>query len=346
MENLTIRRPDDWHVHLREGTVLKDACRDLSRYIGRAVVMPNLSKPVTNLKLAKEYYNDIKAAMELFPRQFTPLMTLYLTDKTSSQEIIEAAKSEIVCGIKLYPSGATTNSQSGVVDISALFPIFEIMQREKLNLMIHGEVTDSEIDPFDKEKLFIDRHLEPITKEFPDLKITFEHITTKDAVQFILDAGDNIASTITPHHLIYNRSDLFRGGIRPHLYCLPILKRSTHQTALLEAAISGNPKFFLGSDSAPHDIQSKESACGCAGIYSAHASLEFYTGVFDQMNALDKLEGFASEFGANFYGLPKNSDSVTLISEEWEIAEKLPIGEDWLIPMMSKEIVKWKVINQ
>ena len=346
MEKLTIRRPDDWHVHLREGTVLKDACRDLSRYIGRAVVMPNLSKPVTNLKLAKEYYNDIKAAMELFPRQFKPLMTLYLTDKTSNQEIVEAAKSEIVCGIKLYPSGATTNSQSGVVDISSLFPIFEVMQREKLNLMIHGEVTDSEIDPFDKEKIFIDRHLAPITKDFPDLKITLEHISTKDAVQFILDAGDNIASTITPHHLIYNRSDLFRGGIRPHLYCLPILKRSIHQTALLEAAISGNPKFFLGSDSAPHDIHSKESACGCAGIYSAHASLEFYTHVFEQMNALDKLEGFSSEFGARFYGLPKNLDSVTLIREEWEIAEKLPLGGDWLIPMMSKEIVSWKVINK
>ena len=346
MEKLTIRRPDDWHVHLREGTVLKDACRDLSRYIGRAVVMPNLSKPVTNLKLAKEYYNDIKAAMELFPRQFTPLMTLYLTDKTSNQEIVEAAKSEIVCGIKLYPSGATTNSQSGVVDISSLFPIFDVMQREKLNLMIHGEVTDSEIDPFDREKFFIDRHLAPITKDFPDLKITLEHISTKDAVQFILDAGDNIASTITPHHLIYNRSDLFRGGIRPHLYCLPILKRSIHQTALLDAAISGNPKFFLGRDSVPHGIHSKESACGCAGIYSAHASLEFYTHVFEQMNALDKLEGFSSEFGARFYGLQKNSDSVTLIREEWEIAEKLPLGGDWLIPMMSKEIVSWKVINK
>ena len=346
MEKITISRPDDWHVHLREGTVLKDACRDLSRYIGRALVMPNLSKPVTNLALAEEYYNDIKAAMELFPRQFTPLMSLYLTDKTSSQEIIEAAKSDIVYGMKLYPSGATTNSQSGVVDISALFPIFEIMQREKLNLMIHGEVTDSEIDPFDKEKLFIDRYLVPMTKEFPDLKITLEHITTKDAVQFILDSGENIASTITPHHLVYNRSDLFRGGIRPHLYCLPILKRSTHQTALLDAAISGNPKFFLGSDSAPHDIQSKESACGCAGIYSAHASLEFYAGIFDQMNALDKLEGFTSEFGPCFYELPKNLDSVTLIREEWEIPEKLPLGEDWLTPMMSKEIVEWKVINK
>ncbi len=342
---MVITRPDDWHVHLREGAVLQDACRDLSRYFGRAIVMPNLSTPVTNVALAEEYYAKIKDAMNLLPRQFSPLMTLYLTDKTSNQDIIEAAQSEIVYGMKLYPSGATTNSQSGVVDTQGLFPIFEAMQREKLNLMIHGEVTDHDIDPFDKEKVFIDRHLEPITKEFPELKIALEHITTKDAVQFILDSGDNVASTITPHHLIYNRSDLFRGGIKPHLYCLPILKRSSHQIALLDAAISGNPKFFLGSDSAPHSIQSKESACGCAGIYSAHASLEFYADVFDQMNSLDKLEGFASEFGASFYGLPKNLDSITLIREDWKIPEKLPIGNEWLVPMMAKETAKWKVAN-
>jgi len=308
--------------------------------------MPNLSKPVTNLALAEEYYKNIKTTTTLFSRQFSPLMTLYLTDKTSAQEILEAAKSEIVYGTKFYPAGATTNSKSGIVDISALYPIFEIMQREKLNLMIHGEVTDSEIDPFDKEKIFIDLHLEPLVKEFPGLKITLEHITTKDAVQFILDAGNNVASTITPHHLVYNRSDLFQNGIKPHLYCLPILKRSLHQIALLEAAISGNPKFFLGTDSAPHNIKNKESACGCAGVYSAHASLEFYTEVFDKMKALDKLQGFASEFGANFYGLPKNLDSVTLLREEWKIPEKLPLGDDWLTPMMSKETVKWKVISQ
>ncbi len=243
MEKLTIRRPDDWHVHLREGVVLPDTCRDMCRYIGRAVVMPNLSEPITNLVLAETYFQNIQTAMAEFPRRFSPLMTLYLTDKTSKKDIEQAADSPLIVGIKLYPAGATTNSHRGIDNINALFPIIETMELKKIPLMVHGEVTDPETDPFDKEKIFVERYLEPLTIQFPELKITLEHITTKEAVDFILEAKKNVAATITPHHLMYSRNDLFIDGIRPHLYCLPILKRSHHQNALIQAATSGNPKF-------------------------------------------------------------------------------------------------------
>jgi dihydroorotase len=342
---LTITRPDDWHVHLRDGAALQHTCADLARYFGRAIVMPNLTPPAATVAQTLAYRDRIVAAMRTLPRQFEPLMTLYLTDQTTAAEIRLAAATAGVHAVKLYPAGATTNSAAGVAQLEALFPTLAAMEEADLPLLIHGEVTDRDIDIFDREKVFIDRHLAPIVQRFPALRVVLEHITTDDAVQFVCATGQNIAATITPHHLLFNRNDMLVGGIRPHYYCLPVLKRNTHQQALQAAAISGNPKFFLGSDSAPHSTLSKESSCGCAGVYSAHAVLEFYAEVFDQLHALDKLESFAAHFGPDFYRLPRNNDSITLRRESWEVPRQLPLGDATLTPLRAGQAVSWRVVN-
>jgi dihydroorotase len=342
---LTITRPDDWHVHLRDGAALQHTCADLARYFGRAIVMPNLTPPAATVEQALAYRARIIQAMRALPRQFEPLMTLYLTDQTGAAEIHRAAVTEGVHAVKLYPAGATTNSAAGVNELEKLYPTLAAMEEVDLPLLIHGEVTDREIDIFDREKVFIDRHLAPMTVRFPALRVVLEHITTADAVQFVCDATDKVAATITAHHLLLNRNDMLVGGIRPHYYCLPVLKRSSHQRALQTAAISGNPRFFLGSDSAPHHTDSKESSCGCAGVYSAHAALEFYAEVFEQLQALDKLEAFAAHFGPDFYRLPRNADTVTLRKQSWNVPAKLPLGADTLTPLRASQAVAWQVID-
>ncbi|MEP5566731.1 MAG: dihydroorotase [Halioglobus sp.] len=344
MNELTITRPDDWHVHLRDGAALEQTCADMARYFGRVIVMPNLTPPVTSVAEAASYRDRIVASMSAAPRQFEPLMVLYLTDQTDAAEIQLASASDFVHAVKLYPAGATTNSDAGVAELDALLPVLAAMEEADLPLLIHGEVTDHHIDIFDREKVFIDRHLAPIAERFPGLRIVLEHITTRDAVQFVREAGNHVAATITAHHLMFNRNDMLVGGIRPHYYCLPILKRNVHQNELMEAATSGNPKFFLGTDSAPHARGSKETDCGCAGVYTGHAAIEFYAEVFDQLGALDKLEGFASHFGADFYRLPRNSDTITLQRKEWQVPAQLPLGEDSLIPLAANESIAWTVI--
>ena len=343
MRELTITRPDDWHVHLRDGAALTQTCADMARYFGRVIVMPNLTPPATNVAEASAYRDRIMAAMEGLPRTFDPLMVLYLTDQTSADEIKRAADSDFVFAVKLYPAGATTNSDAGVADLESLYPTLAAMEKADLPLLIHGEVTDAEIDIFDREKVFIDRHLGPIAEHFPGLRIVLEHITTKDAVDFVSSSGPNIAATITAHHLMFNRNDMLVGGIRPHYYCLPILKRGTHQAALLEAAISGNSKFFLGTDSAPHAKHTKENDCGCAGVYTGHAAIEFYAEVFESQGKLDKLEAFAAHYGPDFYGLPRNSDTITLSKQAWEVPGKLPLGDDVLTPLRAGDTVQWRV---
>lgn len=307
--------------------------------------MPNLTPPITNVAMATEYRQRILAAMVELPRQFDPLMVLYLTDNTSGADIEQAADSPHVHAAKLYPAGATTNSDAGVSSVENLYPVFEKMQAFGLPLLIHGEVTEGNIDIFDRERVFIERYLNPISEKFTSLKIVLEHITTADAVQFISEARDNIAATITPHHLLYNRNDMLVGGIRPHLFCLPILKRNIHQQALVEAATSGNPKFFLGTDSAPHSIGSKENSCGCAGCYSANAALELYAEVFEQAGALDKLEDFASHYGADFYELPRNPDAIDLIKSAHRVPDTLPLGDQLLSPLASGQELQWRVEN-
>ncbi|WP_206046966.1 dihydroorotase [Mangrovimicrobium sediminis] len=343
MDTLTLTRPDDWHCHLRDGAALQHTCADMARYFGRVIVMPNLTPPVTSVAAAAAYRERILAAMQGLPRQFEPLMTLYLTDQTDAAEIELAAASDFVHAVKLYPAGATTNSDAGVAQLDALFPVLAAMEAADLPLLVHGEVTDADIDIFDREKVFIERHLAPIVQRFPGLRVVLEHITTRDAVQFVHEAGAQVAATITPHHLMFNRNDMLVGGIRPHYYCLPILKRNVHQNELMEAATSGNPKFFLGTDSAPHARQRKESDCGCAGVYSAHAALEFYARVFDALGALDKLEGFAAHYGADFYRLPRNSDTITLQRCAWEVPAQMPLGTDSLTPLAAGESVDWQV---
>ncbi|KZX56953.1 dihydroorotase [Halioglobus sp. HI00S01] len=343
VNEITITRPDDWHVHLRDGDALAQTCADMARYFGRAIVMPNLTPPVTTVALAAAYRERILAAMSALPRQFEPLLTLYLTDQTDAAEIQLAAASDYVHAVKLYPAGATTNSEAGVAQLDGLYPVLAAMEESDLPLLIHGEVTDHDIDIFDREKTFIDRHLIPIAERFPGLRIVFEHITTRDAVEFVRDAGSNVAATITAHHLMFNRNDMLVGGIRPHYYCLPILKRSTHQQALIEAATSGNSKFFLGTDSAPHARHAKESSCGCAGVYTAHAAIEFYASVFEECNALDKLEGFASHFGPDFYRLPRNTDTITLRKQAWDVPAEIPLGNDHLKPLSAGESMHWQV---
>jgi len=345
VNELTITRPDDWHVHLRDGDALPHTCADMARYFGRAIVMPNLTPPVATVADAIAYRERILAAMQGLPRCFEPLMTLYLTDTTSAAEIEAAAASRDIHAVKLYPAGATTNAEAGVAELDGLFPTLEAMEKADLPLLIHGEVTDADIDIFDRERVFIERHLAPVAERFPALRIVLEHITTSDAVQFIESAADNVAATITAHHLLLNRNDMLAGGIRPHHYCLPVLKRNTHQQALVRAATSGSPKFFLGTDSAPHSTASKESGCGCAGVYSAHAALELYAEVFDAQGALDKLEAFAAHHGTDFYRLPRNPDTVTLRRESWQVPANLPLGKATLTPLRAGESVAWRVVT-
>ncbi|TMP85759.1 dihydroorotase [Pseudoalteromonas ruthenica] len=340
-QRITLTRPDDWHIHLRDGEQLKDTVRDASRYIGRAIIMPNLVPPATCTETALAYRERIMAAG---PRaQFEPLMVLYLTDNTTPEEIRKAKASGKIVAAKLYPAGATTNSASGVTDVENIYPVLEAMQEVGMLLLVHGEVTDSSIDIFDREKVFIETKLKKVVSDFPELKVVLEHITTRDAVEFVRSASTNVAATITAHHLLYNRNHMLAGGIRPHYYCLPILKRNTHQQALIEAATSGSAKFFMGTDSAPHLKDKKEASCGCAGAYTAHASLELYAEAFEQAGAMDKLEGFASHFGPDFYGLARNSDTVTLVREPWQVPESYPLADDKVIPICAGETLNWQV---
>ncbi|MGF1832471.1 dihydroorotase [Photobacterium sanguinicancri] len=342
MTTLTITRPDDWHVHLRDGDVLKDTVRDISRYMGRAIIMPNLIPPVTDTDAALSYRERILA--EGPQGNFSPLMVIYLTDNTSPDEIRKAKATGHVYAAKLYPAGATTNSDSGVTSVEKLLPTFKAMQEVGMPLLIHGEVTTHDVDIFDREKAFLDNVLGPIVEMQPELKIVLEHITTADAVEFVKNAGPNVAATITAHHLMFNRNHMLVGGIRPHFFCLPILKRSTHQQALIEAATSGSKKFFLGTDSAPHAKGRKESACGCAGSYTAHAAIELYASVFEEADALDKLEGFASFNGPDFYDLPRNTDTITLQKEAWAVPETMTFGNDVVVPILAGEDMQWKVL--
>lgn len=342
MNKMTITRPDDWHVHLRDGDVLNDTVRDISRYMGRAIIMPNLVPPVTDTQLALAYQARIQAAK---PRAtFTPLMTLYLTDNTTADEIKKAKASGQVYAAKLYPAGATTNSDSGVTSADKISQALQAMQEVGMPLLVHGEVTKNEIDIFDREEVFLTTVLAPIVKAYPNLKIVLEHITTASAVEFVENANTNVAATITAHHLMFNRNHMLVGGIKPHFYCLPILKRNTHQQALIKAATSGSTKFFLGTDSAPHAIDKKESACGCAGSYTAHASLELYAEVFEQAGALDKLEAFASFNGPDFYNLPRNTDTVTLEKSSWDVPAKMHFGAGEVVPIKAGEQLSWKVL--
>lgn len=342
MTTMTITRPDDWHTHLRDGDVLKDTVRDISRYMGRAIIMPNLIPPVTDTEAALAYRDRILA--EKPQAHFSPLMTLYLTDNTTPDEIRKAKATGHIHAAKLYPAGATTNSDSGVTSFEKILPTLEAMQEVGMLLLIHGEVTTHDVDIFDREKTFLETVLAPIVENMPNLKIVVEHITTKDAVDFVNQAGPNVAATITAHHLMFNRNHMLVGGIRPHFYCLPILKRNTHQQALIEAATSGSKKFFLGTDSAPHAQGRKESACGCAGSYTAHAAIELYAEVFEQAGALNKLEAFASFNGPDFYGLPRNTDTITLVKENWAVPETLAFGNDVVVPIRASESLNWKVI--
>ncbi|MBU3023563.1 dihydroorotase [Aestuariibacter sp. A3R04] len=342
MQTLTIRTPDDWHLHFRDDDMLSETVPATARCFARAIVMPNLVPPVTNASMAMAYKARIEAARPL-GSQFEPLMTLYLTNQTTAQDIADAKQAGVVA-CKLYPAGATTNSDAAVKGIEALYPVFETMQTHGMLLLIHGEVTESHIDIFDREKVFIDKHLRPIVDAFPNLKVVFEHITTADAAQFVSSSSDNVAATITPQHLMLNRNDLLVGGVRPHNYCLPVLKRNTHQKALQDAVKSGSPKFFLGTDSAPHARHKKESACGCAGCYSAWSAIELYAEIFDEMGALDKLEGFASIYGPAFYGLPLNEDTITLVESPWLVPDtvKLADGTD-MVPFFAGKTLKWKL---
>ncbi len=344
MDRLTLLRPDDWHVHLRDNHFLTTTVTDVQRYFGRAIVMPNLQPPVTSCADALDYRSRIIEQLESSHR-FKPLMTLYLTDNTSISEIQAACECEHIYGVKYYPAGATTNSDSGVTDLKNCYAVLEVMAERGLPLLVHGEVTTPEVDIFDREKVFIDTLLSPLTERLPTLKIVMEHITTAEAAEFISNASNNIAATITPQHLLFNRNDMLVGGIRPHLYCLPILKRNRHQEALLAAATSGSCQFFLGTDSAPHLRKTKEAECGCAGCYSAPAALELYAEIFDKMGALDKLEGFASHYGPDFYGLPRNEDKITLIRKPWKIPHQVYIGNDQLTPLLAGETLNWQVSN-
>ncbi|MFQ3231342.1 dihydroorotase [Reinekea sp.] len=339
---LTIIAPDDWHLHFRDGDMLKETVPATARCFKRAIVMPNLVPPVTNAELAIAYRERIEQATPK-STDFTPLMTIFLTNKTSVADIAEAKAAGVVAA-KLYPAGATTNSSAAVSSLENLQPVFEVMAEQGMLLLIHGEVTTSDIDIFDREKVFIDRHLTPIVEKNPNLKVVLEHITTKDAVDFVLQASDNVATTVTPQHLLLNRNDMLVGGVRPHNFCLPVLKRNTHQQALRAAVASGTPKIFLGTDSAPHEKRNKETACGCAGCYSAWSALELYAQVFEELGCLDKLENFASVYGANFYGLPVNSSTITLVKKPWQIPAEieLPNGEP-IVPFFANETVQWRV---
>ena len=343
MKTLTMTRPDDWHLHLRDGAALKAVLPDTARQFARAIVMPNLRPPVTTTELALAYRERIVQALPEGAK-FAPLMTLYLTDNTTADEIVKAKASGIVHGVKLYPAGATTNSDSGVTSLSACSQALQAMEDHGLPLLIHAEVTDANVDVFDREKVFIERNMYTLLKNYPNLKVVFEHITTKDAADFVANAPANVAATITVHHLLMNRNDMFKGGIQPHHYCLPILKREEHRLALVQAATSGSPKFFLGTDSAPHAKHTKETACGCAGMYTAHTALELYAEAFEQVNALDKLEAFASFYGADFYGLPRNTEQITLVKESWTVPVSLPFDGDVIVPLRAGQVVTWRLL--
>ncbi|KVN87313.1 dihydroorotase [Burkholderia ubonensis] len=342
---LTLARPDDWHLHVRDGEMLAAVLPHTARQFGRAIIMPNLKPPVTTTAQAHAYRERILAAVPAGVA-FEPLMTLYLTDNTPPDEIRRARESGFVHGVKLYPAGATTNSDHGVTDLAKCAKTLEAMQEVGMPLLVHGEVTDASIDLFDREKVFIDRVMTPLRRDFPGLKVVFEHITTKDAADYVRDADaapGQIGATITAHHLLYNRNAIFVGGIRPHYYCLPVLKRETHRVALVEAATSGNPRFFLGTDSAPHARNAKEAACGCAGCYTALHALELYAEAFDNAGALDKLEGFASFYGADFYGLPRAAETVTLRREPWELPLEILAGDTPVVPLRAGEAIGWKL---
>lgn len=342
MRTLTITRPDDWHIHLRDGASLPRTVADAARQFQRVIAMPNLVPPVTNTAQAGEYRERILAARP-DGSDFHPLMVLYLTDKTDPAEMAVAKASGFVHACKLYPAGATTNSDSGVTDIRKIYPVIAAMEKTGLPLLLHGEVTDNHIDIFDREAVFIEKILQPLLRDFPALKIVLEHITTDEAAEFVASAPDNIAATITAHHLLFNRNDMLVGGIRPHFFCLPILKRNTHQQALLHAATSGSPKFFLGTDSAPHAQYKKENACGCAGCYTALHAMELYAEAFDHTGHLDKLEAFASFFGADFYGLARNKNTITLIEKEQMVPESLDFGCDSLVPLLAGTTLRWSL---
>ena len=339
---LTLTRPDDWHLHVRDGAALQTVVPHTAAQFGRAIIMPNLRPPVTTAEQALAYQARIQAAVPAGVA-FEPLMTLYLTDNLPPEEIVRAKAAGVVA-CKLYPAGATTNSDAGVTDIRKTYRTLEAMQREGVLLLVHGEVTSPDIDLFDREAVFIEQQLEPLRRDFPGLRVVMEHITTQEAAQYVADAGDNLAATITVHHLLYNRNALFTGGIRPHYYCLPVLKRETHRQALVAAATSGSPKFFLGTDSAPHPAHLKEHATGCAGCYTAHAAMEMYAEAFEAAGALDKLEGFASFYGADFYGQPRNTGTITLRKESWTPPESFPFGEAELKPLRAGESLNWRLV--
>ena len=342
MKTITITRPDDWHLHLREGDYMRAVLPDTAQRFARAIVMPNLKPPVTTVALALAYRQRILDALP--PRaRFEPLMTLYLTDNTSEEEIIKSKQIDSVIAVKYYPAGATTNSDDGVTDLARCTAVLEAMQETGMPLLVHGEVTDTAVDIFDRERVFLERVLTPLTARYPRLKIVVEHITTREAAQFVMQAPPNIAATITAHHLLLNRNALFAGGMRPHNYCLPVLKREVHREALLAAATSGSPKFFLGTDSAPHARHTKETDCGCAGCYTAHAGIELYAEAFEAAGALDKLEGFASHFGADYYGLPRNRDTITLAREAWRVPQDVAYGADRLIPFRAGSEMAWRL---
>ena len=347
-KHITIVRPDDWHVHLRDGKVLSRTVADSSRYFGRIIVMPNLSPPLTEAAQIVAYYERIMSAYESVKgknNEFQPLMTIYLTTETTPAIIEAAAQTQLVYGAKLYPSGTTTHSDAGVTDLEPLFPVFETMEKLALPLLLHGESNAPEVDVFDREKHFIDQHLDGskgLIERFPGLRIVLEHISCRESVDFIRQAPSRTAATITPHHLLLDRNDLLRGGVRPHYYCAPILKRSEDQAALISAATSGHPSFFLGTDSAPHAIGDKLSSCGCAGIYSAHAALELYAIIFEQLNALDRLEAFASFYGADFYRLPRNTSRIKLVKHDSTVPQTLSFGQQQVVPLWAEKTLPWR----
>ena len=345
MMQLRIAVPDDWHLHLRDGGAMCDVVAHSAKRFGRAVIMPNLQPPITTVVEAHAYRQRI---IDALPQNaaFEPLMTLYLTDLTTSAEIVAASADETIVGVKLYPAGATTNSEAGVTDFDLVMPALEAMSLHGLPLLVHGEVTDPTVDIFDGEKVFIELGQAPLFERVPGLKVVFEHITTADAVAWVLQAPSRVAATITPHHLLLDRNAIFSGGIDPHLYCLPVLKRNTHQEALVWAATSGNPRFFLGTDSAPHPQTAKECANGCAGIFSAHAAIELYAEVFEDANALDLLEGFASHYGADFYGLARNEGELILVREEWAVPTTYAFGDHKVVPLRAGDTIRWRVVKR
>lgn len=344
MNSITLTQPDDWHVHLRDGLALKRTVPDLAKQFSRAICMPNLMPPVKTVNEATAYRERI---MQYVPQgnHFDPRMVLYFTDQTSPEEILKIKQSSYVNAIKLYPAGATTNSDNGVSDIKKVYSVIEKLEEYQVPLLLHGEVTHQHVDIFDREKRFLDDVLTPLLKTFPNLKMVLEHITTRESAEFVLAQHENVAATITPQHLLFNRNDMLVGGIKPHFYCLPILKRQTHQAALLNVATSGNPKFFLGTDSAPHAQNAKENACGCAGCYSAPIAIELYAQAFDQVGKIEKLEGFASHFGADFYGLERNSQKITLIKEDQIVPESLDYLENQkIIPLYAGKTIQWRKV--